>query len=196
MSLIYSTLCNSCSQCQVQSDRVWHVCGNSFIRSSYTKSAAFITNNLKCLIRAVTEGCCHIITSFYTLQLVLKLQTNTSEEHFLEACMREERDEWAAAIGAAVQKLNPHDAQTPSPSQMKGSTSLQLHNVNLRQLCVQFVNICEYVFVTPYLNMYLYISQVVDSMYDVHSGIRLCSHVEQGSSYTNCFSGQTLKNTQ
>lgn len=46
--------------------------------------------------------------------------------------MREERDEWAAAIGAAVQKLNPQDAQTPSPSQLQGSTSLQLHNVNLR----------------------------------------------------------------
>ncbi|XP_077092757.1 pleckstrin-2 [Siphateles boraxobius] len=98
--------------------------------------------------------------------LVLKLQTNTSDEHFLEACMREERDEWAVAIGAAVQKLNPRDAQTPSPSQIKGSTSLQLHNVNL--------------------------SQVVDSMYDVHTGIRLSSHVEQGSSYTNCFSGSAV----
>lgn len=109
--------------------------------------------------------------------------------------MRDQRDEWASAIGAAVQKLNPRDAQTPSPSQMKGSTSLQLHNVNLRQLCVHFVNMCEYVFATPYLNVYLYISQVVDSMYDVHTGIRLSSHAEQGSSYTNCFSGQTIKNT-
>lgn len=64
--------------------------------------------------------------------LVLKLQTSTSEEYFLEACTREERDEWAAAIGAVVQNLSSHDAQTPSPSQMKGSTSLQLHNINLR----------------------------------------------------------------
>uniref|UniRef100_A0A672P7J8 Pleckstrin 2 n=1 Tax=Sinocyclocheilus grahami TaxID=75366 RepID=A0A672P7J8_SINGR len=94
--------------------------------------------------------------------LVMKLQTSTSEEHFLEACTREERDEWAAA----VQNLNPHDAQTTSPSQVKGSTSLQLHNVSL--------------------------SQVVDSMYDVHTGIRLCSHVEQCSSYTNCFSGSAV----
>lgn len=62
----------------------------------------------------------------------MKLQTSTSEEHFLEACMREERDEWAAAIGAVVQKLNAHDSLTTSPSQVKGSTSLQLHNVNLR----------------------------------------------------------------
>jgi len=46
--------------------------------------------------------------------------------------VREERDEWASAIGGAVQKLNPRDAQTPSPSHIKGSTSLQLHNVNLR----------------------------------------------------------------
>lgn len=62
----------------------------------------------------------------------MKLQTSTSEEHFLEACTREERDEWAAAIGEVVQKLKPHETQTPSPSQMKGSKSLQLHNVNLR----------------------------------------------------------------
>jgi len=62
----------------------------------------------------------------------MKLLTNTADEHFLEACMREERDEWASAIGGAVQKLNPRDAQTPSPSHIKGSTSLQLHNVNLR----------------------------------------------------------------
>uniref|UniRef100_A0A8C1BKW8 Pleckstrin 2 n=2 Tax=Cyprinus carpio TaxID=7962 RepID=A0A8C1BKW8_CYPCA len=82
--------------------------------------------------------------------LVMKLQTSTSEEHFLEACTREERDEWAAAIGAVVQNLNPQN----------------LHNVNL--------------------------SQVVDSMYDVHTGVRLCSHVEQGSSYTNCFSGSAV----
>ncbi|XP_051946628.1 pleckstrin-2-like [Xyrauchen texanus] len=98
--------------------------------------------------------------------LVLKLQTTTSEEHFLEACMREERDEWAKAIGAAVQKLNTNDAQTPSLPQDTILTSLQLHNVNL--------------------------SQVVDSMYDVHAGIRLCRHVEQGSSYTKCFSGSTV----
>ncbi|XP_056326693.1 pleckstrin-2 [Danio aesculapii] len=98
--------------------------------------------------------------------LVIKLETNTSEEHFLEACMREERDEWAAAIDAAVQKLSPSDAQTPSPSQIKASSSLQLQNVNL--------------------------SQVVDSMYDVHTGIRHCSHIEQGSSYSNCFSGSAV----
>lgn len=32
-------------------------------------------------------------------------------------------------------------------------------------------------------------SKVLDSMYDVHSGINMSSHVEQGSTYSNCFSG-------
>ncbi|TRY86806.1 hypothetical protein DNTS_020527, partial [Danionella cerebrum] len=94
------------------------------------------------------------------------LESSKSEEHFLEACTREERDEWAAAIEAAVQKLNPCDQQTTIPSQTKPSSSPQLQNVNL--------------------------SQVVDSMYDVHTGIRLCCHIEQGSSYSNCFSGSAV----
>lgn len=37
----------------------------------------------------------------------------------------------------------------------------------------------------------LYVSsEVVDAMYDVHSGIHLTTHVEQGSSFSNCFSGE------
>lgn len=36
----------------------------------------------------------------------------------------------------------------------------------------------------------LCVSQVVDAMYDVHSGIKMNSHMEQGSTYINCFSGQ------
>ncbi|KAG7334501.1 hypothetical protein KOW79_002908 [Hemibagrus wyckioides] len=98
--------------------------------------------------------------------LVLRLKTNTSEEFFLEACSREERDEWAVEIGSAVRRLGPGDAQTPPPAVRKSSQSLQLHNVNL--------------------------SQVVDSMYDIHSGIKLSSHVEQGSTYINCFSGSAV----
>lgn len=35
-------------------------------------------------------------------------------------------------------------------------------------------------------------SKVLDSMYDTHSGIKLTNHVEQGSTYSNCFSGQTF----
>uniref|UniRef100_A0A8C7G709 Pleckstrin 2 n=2 Tax=Oncorhynchus kisutch TaxID=8019 RepID=A0A8C7G709_ONCKI len=98
--------------------------------------------------------------------LVFKLQTKSSAEYFLEACSREERDQWAADIGAAVEKLRPADSPTPSQSKTTGHRSLQLHSVSL--------------------------NQVVDSMYDVHSGIKLTSHNEQGSSYSNCFSGSAV----
>ncbi|KAJ8289659.1 hypothetical protein GJAV_G00003820 [Gymnothorax javanicus] len=96
------------------------------------------------------------------MTLVLKLETQHSAEHFLEACSREERDEWAADIAAAVRKLQGDMGQS-DPSQNKG---LQLHNVRL--------------------------NQVVDSMYNVHSGIKLTVHMEQGSSFTNCFSGSAV----
>ncbi|XP_030628881.1 pleckstrin-2 [Chanos chanos] len=98
--------------------------------------------------------------------LVLKLETNTSEEYFLEACSREERDEWAAAIGAAVEKLRSGDAKNSPSPEPKTPSPLQLHNVNL--------------------------TQVVDAMYDVHSGIRLTNHIEQGNGYSNCFSGSEM----
>uniref|UniRef100_A0A8C8F9I7 Pleckstrin 2 n=2 Tax=Oncorhynchus tshawytscha TaxID=74940 RepID=A0A8C8F9I7_ONCTS len=98
--------------------------------------------------------------------LVFKLQTKSSAEYFLEACSREERDQWAVDIGAAVEKLRPADSPTPSQSKTTGHQSLQLHSVSL--------------------------NQVVDSMYDVHSGIKLTSHNEQGSSYSNCFSGSAV----
>ncbi|XP_064821129.1 pleckstrin-2 isoform X1 [Oncorhynchus masou masou] len=98
--------------------------------------------------------------------LVFKLQTKSSAEYFLEACSREERDQWAADIGAAVEKLRPADSPTPSQSKTTGYLSLQLHSFSL--------------------------NQVVDSMYDVHSGIKLTSHNEQGSSYSNCFSGSAV----
>ncbi|KAK1791261.1 hypothetical protein P4O66_013283, partial [Electrophorus voltai] len=100
-----------------------------------------------------------------TRPLVFRLKTNTSEEYFLEACSREERDDWAAEIGAALQKLPSGSKTLPVPS-CKGSKSLQLHDINL--------------------------SQVIDSMHDVHSGIKLSSHVEQCSTYINCFSGSTV----
>ncbi|KAL2099179.1 hypothetical protein ACEWY4_005659 [Coilia grayii] len=102
--------------------------------------------------------------------LVLRLETNTSEDFFLEACSREERDDWAACISAAVERLRAGNgspsSEVPAQPQRKGSSSLKLHNVNL--------------------------SEVVDSMYDVHSGIKLTSHVEQGSSFSNCFSGSAV----
>lgn len=98
--------------------------------------------------------------------LVFKLKTKCSVEHFLEACSREERDEWVADISAAVQKLHTPDGQTPCPPEQPVSKSLQLHNVNL--------------------------SQVMDSMYDIHSGIKMSNHMEQGSTYSNCFTGSSV----
>ncbi|KAG9274925.1 pleckstrin-2 [Astyanax mexicanus] len=103
---------------------------------------------------------------FENRPLVLRLKSSSSEEYFLEACSREERDEWATEILAVVQNLHPGGANPPSAHVRKGSKSLQLHNINL--------------------------SQVVDSMYDVHSGIKMSSHVEQGSTYINCFSGSAV----
>ncbi|KAA8581831.1 hypothetical protein FQN60_008571 [Etheostoma spectabile] len=85
-------------------------------------------------------------------------------DHYLEACSREERDDWAGNIMAAVNKLRAAEggnvANQPDPA---GS---RLHNINL--------------------------SKVLDSMYDVHSGIRMSNHVEQGSTYSNCFSGSAV----
>ncbi|KAG5857868.1 hypothetical protein ANANG_G00023960 [Anguilla anguilla] len=94
--------------------------------------------------------------------LVIKLQTQHAVEHFLEACSREERDEWAADIAAAVQRLKGENSQSAPPEPRQ----LQLRNVSL--------------------------NQVVDSMYNVHNGIKLTVHMEQGSSFTNCFSGSAV----
>ncbi|XP_036398653.1 pleckstrin-2 [Megalops cyprinoides] len=97
--------------------------------------------------------------------LVLRLQTQSSAEYFLEACSREERDEWAACITATAGKLKTGNGQSATPASTS-PTSLQLHNVSL--------------------------NQVVDSMYDVHSGIKLTNHMEQGSAFSNCFSGSAV----
>ncbi|XP_029901134.1 pleckstrin-2 isoform X2 [Myripristis murdjan] len=99
--------------------------------------------------------------------LVFKLQTKSSVVHFLEACSREERDAWAADITAAVEKLKtPADGETAGQQDPSGSEPGRLHNINL--------------------------SKVLDSMYDTHSGIKLTNHVEQGSTYSNCFSGSEV----
>ncbi|XP_004082167.2 pleckstrin-2 [Oryzias latipes] len=91
--------------------------------------------------------------------LVLKLHSKPGVDHFLEACSREERDAWAADIRAAVDRLRAAEGGEAKPS----SAETRLQNVEL--------------------------SKVLDSMYDVHSGIKTGSHVEQGSTYSNCFSG-------
>ncbi|CAL8289235.1 pleckstrin-2 isoform X1 [Gadus morhua] len=97
--------------------------------------------------------------------LVFKLKTQSSVDHFLEACSREERDEWAAAIIGAVEDLRQADGGAVGP-QDPTSTQQHLQDINL--------------------------SQVVDSMYDVHSGIKMTNHVDQGSTYSNCFSGSAV----
>ncbi|XP_061552626.1 pleckstrin-2 [Phycodurus eques] len=103
--------------------------------------------------------------------LVFRLQTKTCADHFLEACSREERDEWAGDIAAAADRLEGRagaDADADgspgvSPSTPQGS---QPHNINL--------------------------SKVLEAMYDVHSGINMSNHVEQGRMYSNCFSGSAV----
>ncbi|XP_069016998.1 pleckstrin-2 [Embiotoca jacksoni] len=97
--------------------------------------------------------------------LVFKLQTKHGAAHFLEACSREERDEWAADITAAANKLQKGDGGSKVTDQEEPDGS-QLHNINL--------------------------SKVLDSMYDVHSGIKMSNHVEQGNTYSNCFSGSAV----
>ncbi|KAM9707602.1 pleckstrin-2 [Menidia menidia] len=95
--------------------------------------------------------------------LVLKLHTAHGVDHYLEACSREERDEWAADITAVVQGLGATAGEEVTDKKVPES---QMHNINL--------------------------SKVLDSMYDVHSGINLSNHVEQGSTYSNCFSGSAV----
>ncbi|XP_029316900.1 pleckstrin-2 [Cottoperca gobio] len=96
--------------------------------------------------------------------LVFKLQTKNGADHFLEACSRDERDDWAGDITAAVDKLRaPEGVKVANQQEAAGS---QLRDINL--------------------------SKVLDSMYDVHSGIKMSSHVEHGSTYSNCFSGSAV----
>ncbi|XP_031704009.1 pleckstrin-2 [Anarrhichthys ocellatus] len=96
--------------------------------------------------------------------LVLKLQTKNGADHFLEACSREERDDWAGDITAAVGKLRtPEGVNVTKQQDPAGS---HLHNINL--------------------------SKVLDSMYDIHSGINMSNHVAQGNTYSNCFSGSAV----
>ncbi|RXM97578.1 Pleckstrin-2, partial [Acipenser ruthenus] len=94
--------------------------------------------------------------------MVIKLKTQKSTEYFLEACSREQRDTWASSITAAIHTLLPAQAPKPDPEH----SPIELHNVSL--------------------------SQVADSMHDIHSGIKLMNHIEQGSSFKKCFTGSAL----
>ncbi|KAM8833016.1 pleckstrin-2 [Synchiropus picturatus] len=94
--------------------------------------------------------------------LVFKVKTKGCVEHFLEACSREERDDWAADITAAVDRLR---------SARHADTAINHHEAKLHNIDL---------------------TKVLDSMYDVHSGISMCNHVEQGCTYSNCFSGSAV----
>lgn len=96
--------------------------------------------------------------------LVFKILTKNGVEHFLEACSREERDEWAADIMATVERLNTEDSG--NVANLQEPVTNRLNDINL--------------------------SKVLDAMYDVHSGIKMSSHVEQGNNYSNCFSGSAV----
>jgi len=61
---------------------------------------------------------------------VFKLHTKNGVDHFLEACSREERDDWAGDITAAVGKLQTSEGVT-APKQPDPAGS-QFHNIDLR----------------------------------------------------------------
>lgn len=63
-------------------------------------------------------------------QLVLKLHTKNGVDHFLEACSREERDNWADDITAVVDKLRAGGGNRPTNQEEAAGS--QLHNINLR----------------------------------------------------------------
>lgn len=117
---------------------------------------------------------------------MFRLQTKHGAEHFLEACSREERDEWAAGITAAIAELQAADGGTSH----KPPARSKLHDVNLRYTAVLLPHRRPPSRCPQRQLSTLSHSKVLDSMYDVHCGIKLTNHVEQGNTYSNCFSGE------
>lgn len=60
----------------------------------------------------------------------MKLQTKHEVDHYLEACSREERDEWAADITAAVNNLQTTNGK--SKTDKPDPAGSQLNNISLR----------------------------------------------------------------
>lgn len=60
----------------------------------------------------------------------MKLQTQHGVDHYLEACSREERDEWAADITAAVNNLQTTNGK--SKTDKPDAAESQLNNISLR----------------------------------------------------------------
>lgn len=61
---------------------------------------------------------------------MFKLQTKNGVDHFLEACSREERDDWAADITATVDKLQTSGGE--KATNQEDPSESQLNNINLR----------------------------------------------------------------
>ncbi|CAL1575626.1 unnamed protein product [Knipowitschia caucasica] len=94
--------------------------------------------------------------------LVMKIVTKSGVEHFLEACSREERDMWAGDILSAVESLKNSGDVDTVPDPEEAKTQ------------------------------HFDLSKILDSMYDVHSGINMSCHMEQGKNFKNCFSGSAV----
>ncbi|KAK7904438.1 hypothetical protein WMY93_017045 [Mugilogobius chulae] len=71
-------------------------------------------------------------------------------------------DDWAADILAAAERLKSEDSGIVDTD----PEETKRHHIDL--------------------------SKVLDSMYDVHSGINMSCHMEQGNTYKNCFSGSAV----
>lgn len=61
---------------------------------------------------------------------MFKLQTTNGVDHFLEACSREERDEWAADIAAAIDMLQMDKSEKVTNQQ--SGTGARSQNIDLR----------------------------------------------------------------
>lgn len=118
---------------------------------------------------------------------MIKLHAKSGADHFLEACSREERDNWAEHIISVVNQLGEAGGDKgPGQEDLPGS---QLHNVNLRsEADCAGCSLCTRLFLFVHV-LLSSDSKVLDSMYDVHSGIKMSNHVQQGNTYSNCFSG-------
>lgn len=68
----------------------------------------------------------HFLSLPLSFQLVLRLQTKSGVDHYLEACSREERDRWAGDITAAAAKL-----RGSQPANQEEPDASQPNNINL-----------------------------------------------------------------
>ncbi|XP_043929961.1 pleckstrin-2 [Protopterus annectens] len=94
--------------------------------------------------------------------LVIKLKCKTSTEHFLEACSREERDQWAAEITSVISSISP----TQAPLLQTTKQSILPSNISL--------------------------NHIIDTIRDSNKGIKTVSNMEQGTNYAESFTGSAM----